>query len=643
MADFTLETDLGYVYPLTSDDKLLDFSPTSDLHRALLTRLNDMAGASKAAMSSRYPVWNQLDRNLQAYVVKDSDEVEELAFDERRPMSIVIPLSYAILETILTYFGEVFLQDAMFPYDGVGPEDTMGAILLQHIVQQQCLYSGVDLALHTQWRDGLVYGFGAVSPTWSQHYGNKVVNTNADPFAPPAATKTLQEDQLLWEGATVTNIDPYNYLPDPNTPIHDVQNAEFIGQLSTDNRMNLLTRELDKTEGLFNVRYLDIVRERSALIADESGRYDNPDTTLDPSGGQSDHVTNPVDLLHMYVSLVPEEWGLGNGTRPEKWEFIVANDNLIVKANKSYLNHDLFPVVTCVPDFDGYSLSPTSRMEVIYGAQKTADWLMSNRIANLRKMQNDVLIVDPGLMRMDDILKRRGKAGAIYRTARTRWGQGVEGGIKQFVVNDTTANHLRDIQLLIDLMQRVSGATDALQGVFDAGAPERRTATEYSGTTKSATARLSKAARNIQAMSMRPLGRQLAALTQQFLSRETYARVTGTWEEVLRVEYGLSVQRGRVAVNPNDLDVNFDISPLIAGVPSGEDDQLMFKLFQLASGHPELSQAFDLRRMYMSMARRAGEKGMDNFIRYEPAKVQVLPDEQVQEQAASGKVVPVGK
>ncbi|KKK93106.1 hypothetical protein LCGC14_2696220, partial [marine sediment metagenome] len=50
---------------------------------------------------------------------------------------IVIPVSYATLETLLTHFTATFLSDTVFKYEGRSPEDTIKAGLLEHVVQAQ--------------------------------------------------------------------------------------------------------------------------------------------------------------------------------------------------------------------------------------------------------------------------------------------------------------------------------------------------------------------------------------------------------------------------------------------------------------------------------------------------------------------------
>ena len=51
------------------------------------------------------------------------------------------------------------------------------------------------------------------------------------------------------------NIDPYSYLPDPNVPIHEVQQGEYVGWIEQTNYMKLI--ELEKNDSdIFNVKYL---------------------------------------------------------------------------------------------------------------------------------------------------------------------------------------------------------------------------------------------------------------------------------------------------------------------------------------------------------------------------------------------------
>ena len=144
-------------------------------HQRLLKEVYTRALESSREMSKRYDSWRKVDKTLTAYVKLDETEEHIKSVDNRKPVSIVVPYSYATLETILTYFVTAFLENPIFRYEGSGPEDIVGAILLEKVIEQQTMQFKTALNLHTMFRDSLSYGMGVVTPTWDRKWGWKAV------------------------------------------------------------------------------------------------------------------------------------------------------------------------------------------------------------------------------------------------------------------------------------------------------------------------------------------------------------------------------------------------------------------------------------------------------------------------------------
>jgi hypothetical protein len=206
----------------------------------------------------------------------------------------------------------------------------------------------------------------------------------------------------------------------------------------------------------------------------------------------SDMSTSPIDVVWMYWTLIPKDQKLGSSEYPEKWLIGMAADKVLICAKPLSLNHNMYPVAVCAPDFDGYSSTPVSRLELMYGMQEALDWLFNSHIANVRKAINDMLIVDPSLVNMADL--EDPKPGKLIRMRRSAWGRGVENAVKQLGVTDITRSHIQDASSIIDYMQRTSAATDSVSGMIRKSG-ERVTAAETKSTQQSALSRLTKAAK----------------------------------------------------------------------------------------------------------------------------------------------------
>jgi len=94
--------DYKYKYPLG-----LRLKPGSKLHDALVKELLSRAQSSASMMTTRFSAWKKLDQTMTAYIEIDNDEKKVKNDDNRKPVSIVFPYSYVILETMLAYMSAV--------------------------------------------------------------------------------------------------------------------------------------------------------------------------------------------------------------------------------------------------------------------------------------------------------------------------------------------------------------------------------------------------------------------------------------------------------------------------------------------------------------------------------------------------------
>ena len=618
--------DIDYDYP-----EGLNLKPGSKTHDKLRDMIWERATSSATVMTSRHKSWNKIDEVLTTYVdLNDEDRATQLK-DDKKPVTIIFPYSYAILETVVGYLLSAFMQDPVFRYTGNGPEDTVGAILMTKLIQMHCAKAKVGLAFHTMFRDSLSYGFGVVTPTWRRKVIQRPV-IQSDPgffsnmfggMIGGKSGRTL-EDHVLYEGNSLININPYHVLPDTNVPIDQVQDGEFFGWVEYDNYMDLLSLEKDD-EDYFNVRYL------KGLTS-----YDTSVLTSDPSarekkfGGSSkkklENVTTEVGLINMYIKLIPEEWGLGDGEYPEKWFFTLAADNVIIQAKPLGLYHDMFPVATCAPDFDGYSTTPVARLETLQGLQTNLDFLFNMHMFNVRKAVNDMFVVDPYSINTNDI--KNPKPGKLIRTRRPIWGKGVKDSIMQLGVNDVTKQNIADSGWIVQWMQKIGGADDAAMGSLRQGGPERLTGQEFNGTKQGAFNRLERMAQVIGMQAMQDIGYMFASHTQQMMEEPAWIQATGEHRERLLKEFDGKQSK---QVMPEEMLIDYDLTVRDGSVPGSNYSPVWEKMFDTIAQHPELQQKFDIQRIATHIMRNNGAKNVDDFIR---VQTQVMPDDQALNMAA---------
>ena len=635
-SDFYNKESFSYNYP---DD--LDLKPGSDFHNGLRSKIWQRAQESRNEISKRFSSWREMDRTLTTYIpLKDKEEALQKK-DPSKPVSIVFPYTYSMLEALLTYLTMAFFQDPMFQYEGVEDDDTIGAMLMELVIRLHCIKNKVPLAVHTVLRDCLVYGVGVAIPGWKTIYGRKPIKstiiTQSD-LGEQITTDVQMVKSLLFEGNDLSNIDPYMWLPDPSVSSANTQDGEFIGWVDRDNYINLLGNESEPKTNLFNVKYLKSKKDkRSTFALDQSDRGVK-------FGGSSElnrsmtNSTNPVDVIKMYVTLIPKDWELSEYEYPEKWYFELAADDIIIACEKADHNHGMYPISVASPEYDGYSITPIGRVETLYGLQHTLDFLFNSHISNVRKAINDMLIVDPYLVNINDL--KDPQPGKLIRLRRPAWGRGVDKVVQQLTVQDITRANISDSAYITQWMDRISGADQSMQGSLRMSGPERLTSSEFQGTRSSAVSRLQRIAMLIGMQFMQDIGTMFAVHSQQYMSQETYVRIVGRYAE--QIKKTLNPKGTNVRVSPYDLAINYDLIVRDGSIPGGNFSQSWIELFKVIGQSPELSQQFDVTRIFMYIAQQLGAKNVEDFRRnMDQIQTQTMPDEQVADQVQRGNLVPL--
>ena len=625
--------------------------PGTRVHDELVGEIMARAQESEREMTKLHPKWDQIDQMFTAFIPQSDMEKDRKSKDIRKPTSIVVPESFAVRETFTTYAMTVFGDYPTMRYEGVGPEDTLGSILMEKVVDVQSRQKSSLLALQTQYNDAFGYGFGVVSIDWQVEMGRRTAVQDEFIIDPQSGKEILLEttrvpvDEIRFEGSVIQPIDPRKYLPDPSVRLSEPQSGEYVGWLGErENYMSLLRLENQPGSLFFNVRYLRTTNGHSSIYAHQT-------KTRNPSylGNQNDertksegsNVIQPIDLLWMYIDLVPAEWNLGESELPEKWVFCLANDTIIVVAGKMDNHHNMFPIAVAAPDESGHEHAPVSRVEIMFGLQEVMNFYLNSHVEESLKFLRNHLVVDPMLVNMDDVKRNKG----IIKTRHANWGRGVENAIKQLSMQDITRTHLSDLAAVTGIARSTTGAVDTAQGIQRVRG-ERVTKGEFEATRGSALSKLQRAAQTISLQSMRPLGLMSAYHVQQYMSQDVWVKTAGRTEEVLRQEY--AIEDPHIKVSPFDLNVAFDLLVSDGTIVGGEDPNAWIQFLQVAANLPGVMQSYNSRAIALHLARLMGNKNPEQFLREQPTgappvDVQTAPDDQVADQAASGDLLPIGE
>lgn len=615
--------------------KGLNLHPDSEQHKKLLTYILQAVRESYDVMSGRYSTWRELDHKLTSYVDLTESEKELKTKSPQKPVTIVIPQSYATREVFLTYMSSAFLESPIFRFQSAGdPNDTLGNILLESLIEHQAQKTRMGLNLHTMWSDDITYGLGGVMVNFEKTLGRKTRNG-------------IPTEVIKYQGNRLYNLDPYNTYPDINVPVWDIEKMQYFAWCERKNFFSLTTKE-QTSEEFFNIKYLEDVRSGKSNYyngdATQSGRTDK--TKMNSFRSTFMGVSRPIDVIWAYVVIIPKLLGLGSSPIPELWKIAIAADRVIISAGRLELDHGHIPIAISSMKSDGHSILNPSIVEVDYPIQHAIDWLWGSHVANVRKAVNNMLVADPSLINMNDLIDSRN--GMIARLRASGWGRGLlNEAVKQLPIQDVTQNHLVDIGFLTNLSNVAMGNDDSLKGIQNRKG-ERVSSAEAMGTRSSALGRKEKDAKISAMQAHWEIAYQMASNTLQFMTGEQYVKVLGDYGEVLKQEYGdarLEVDRlGKVSVKVNldALDVDYDVVIQDGSIPSGETAAVWSQLMVNAASHPELFQSLDFVKVWKHIARLLGAKNINDFMKAIP-RTKIAGQEAIDKGVQAGNLVPTGE
>ncbi len=242
---------------------------------------------------------------------------------------------------------------------------------------------------------------------------------------------------------------------------------------------------------------------------------------------------------------------------------------------------------------------------------------------NVRKALNDQLIVDPSRINMKDILD--GGAGKLIRVRPEAYGMDVRTMMTQLAVMDVTASHIGDAQVVAELMQRAIGANDSIMGMLSPRG--RKTAAEVRTATSFGVNRMKTVSEYNSALGWAPLTQVLIQNTQQHYDQQQMFRIAGDL-----LQPGMRFLR----VAPEDIAGSYDLVPVDGTMPIDRMAQanLWKEILVAAPQLPAIAAQYDWAGIFAWMAQVAGLKNISQF----KVKMNVLPDQVIQDQLAAGKI-----
>ncbi len=612
-------------------------------HDTVLKYLKDRIAYSERKMATFYARWGINEMKLQAYIsLKDQDALlKERVNNKGMPpaaVKIMVPSTWAAVSTISTYLLHTFCgRRPIFQVAAYQGQAAQAAQAMEAYLQYNADHIRLTRQINQHIWDGQTYGVGIFRTAWKTE---KAMRTTVSKAAPRLEMGLQTEGELtrtrelrtVFQGTDVLSIDPYCFFPDPRVPMAEVnRKGEFVSWRTFEGRHDLM--KLAVQGKLHYVEYAGDMPGDSTSAASRRGlRVGSTENPREQTafGGKS---FVQVDQGTYWV--IPKELGIGEGTTPELWLFTVLNKNVIVQAEKLDNDHGMHPVAISEPLSTGYGFGQLSTCDMHGDFQDTLSWLVNSHIDNVRASLNNMWIVDPSMIEIED-MKKPGP-GKFIRLKQSAIGRDVRSAINQFAVADVTRGHFSDFDNFMRIADTISGVSDNLRGINMLGG--RKSATEVRITSESGTSRLAAQARLISSQSLIDLVDQMSLNAQQYLDNEFSLHVLGA---------------NSVHISPETLVGDFHFAVHDGTLPLDKVAILDIwkELFGGIAQDQELRQQFDIVKIFEYLAKLSGAEELDSFRRMpQPGQgaagmpqvsAQVMPPEMLEAQAQAGNAIPLG-
>ena len=499
----------------------LNQAEMTPFHRELLTHCVNLVDGSRARMQEYYATWEERHRVYKS--TRHEDKQDRKAREEGRPSKQVLPLSYAKVNTFVSFCMSLYTQrPTVFELDATGAEDKDYKNLTERVLAHDTQTGQFKRKLRQLVKDTAKFGLGVIKHGWDEAYAYVPVETvNERKFfgiSFGATRKVEMKKVTKRKGNRYQIVSPFDFLPDPRFPLSELQRGEFCADECDYSLSELKQLEAEKT--VSGVQYIENFSRDAAYKYRPTMRrsrinFDEPDKSRDL-----------IRLTEIQIKITPSEFTLSDGETlgeeqtPTMYLVWITNCNRIVRCEPMGYLHGEFTTECCQYDEDSHEFSGMSLSEILERLQDTADWFMNARVESVTRTIDNQLVVDPLGVDMATIVNRSRVILLKKGAART----GVDRYVKQLQVQDVTARHMDDVNQLMTMMQIVTGVNENAMGQYHTG---RRSATEARVVAQGAASRLKEIAASMWEAAIDPTGRKCLTNLRQGLVEEDILRMVG--------------------------------------------------------------------------------------------------------------------
>ncbi len=563
--------------------------------RELVNRITRCSDTAFNKLKDLYPQLQDADDVYSCYLqpLEDERERQEEIEEEKVygvPSRIKIPFVTALVQSLISYLMAVFTSKLPFvEIQGQGPEDVIPAKKQTLMIALQMQRIKGIMKLHQFLFDVIKYGWG-----WAEVWWDKKENKRG----------------IVYEGNNFVNIYPQYVLHDPRVSLLNFQEGEFVIEISNTHRLNLY-------DGVKRGEYFDVIDKIPRQIPESKLINDNLHPFLNKETYFAEQDRDMVFLERAFIKIRPREFRLDESDDYEIWEIIVANRQVVIKAVRHESSFGGFPFITAEAYPDFYTLANTGLPDLVKPLQQYMDFLFNSHLANVRKGVNMMIVYDPYSIETDDLFAH--KYVKMIRMKELAVGKKPSDVIYQIPFNDVTQNNIRDAEVLMQLMQRISGVADIIMGMPYIA---RRSATEIAGSQRFAANRIKTLAEIINEQALVDMIEMFVLNNIDYVSSPVWLRVMEGWEkEYANLQYEEEGKRiPFIKASEKDLVGNFDYVLTEAMLPIEKISrmQALTQVMQVAGQSEAIARELNLFELFKEWARNAGITNIEAFRRVQP-------------------------
>jgi hypothetical protein len=576
-------------------------------------------------MSNRRTRLVAVDKVLARETAKDND-LEE----------VIVPIASPQVDSRVAYLAKLFLSGSpIFPVgtslEGADVVGQYNTLLTKFSTDYQWKRN-----LMLAFKDGVKYNLMAVEAIWTSRKVQSATNE--------LIGNTLKGQEETESGFRIKHLDLYNTFYDNSVPPAEVsQSGDYAGytELLTATKLNSLLQSLP-TDNNWKHREKDIWASSSQgirshyytpIINDKFQTSTHIGTDWDAilTDGQSFRRTvNGVEVCTVYARIAPADYGIvcPQPNTIQIFKFVVVNGTYVVFAENRSSFHQYLPIVFGQPNEDNLGIQTKSLVEELADLQKFASNLWNTEIVSNNRTLQDRFLYDPSMIEKKHI-ESTNPISRIPIKPKAQ-GRALAEALYKIPFEDSARGSRAQLaQGIASFANSVSGVNQVGQGQFIKG---NKTNSQFDTVMANSDSR--------QIMMAVLLEDQFISVIKKLIKSDILQ-----YQEPIKL---FNPQTNtEVSIDPATMrttSVNFLLADGLVDIDQEFDTQASVQFLQMVATNPDLQLQFNTGQLLTYLAKLAGMKDMEKFLRtpQQIAQIQQANAQRETQLAQAAKSPPAG-